>query len=252
MSAKRYLIVNADDFGRSPGINRGVIKAHEHGIVTSASLMVRWPAAAKAAAYGRDRSELSLGIHFDFGEWSCRDYNWVQLYQVVSEDDVSAVAEEASRQLDQFRVLVGKDPTHIDSHQHAHQSERLSPIFVGISRTLGIPLRGRAPGIRYRGDFYGQNEQGWALPEFISVEALVKILAALPPGFAELGCHPGEGADLDSMYILEREQEVKTLCDPRVRVAVAELGIELCSFRDVVEKRAYTTDRVVDASSSSS
>ena len=47
---RRYLIVNADDLGRSPGVNRGVIEAHAGGIVTSASLMVRWPAAAEAAA----------------------------------------------------------------------------------------------------------------------------------------------------------------------------------------------------------
>ena len=51
MSDKKYLIVNADDFGLSPGANRGIMGAHEHGIVTSASLMVRWPVAAEAAAY---------------------------------------------------------------------------------------------------------------------------------------------------------------------------------------------------------
>ena len=51
--ALRRLIVNADDFGQSPGVNRGIIEAHQHGIVTSASLMVSWPAAAEAAAYGR-------------------------------------------------------------------------------------------------------------------------------------------------------------------------------------------------------
>jgi len=50
MFPQRYLIVNADDFGQSQGVNRGVIAAHEHGIVTSASLMVRWPAAIEAAA----------------------------------------------------------------------------------------------------------------------------------------------------------------------------------------------------------
>ena len=49
----RYLIVNADDFGLSPGVNRGVVQAHERGIVTSASLMVRQPAAGAAAACAR-------------------------------------------------------------------------------------------------------------------------------------------------------------------------------------------------------
>ena len=41
MNLSRYLIVNADDFGQSVQVNQGIIHAHEHGIVTSASLMVR-------------------------------------------------------------------------------------------------------------------------------------------------------------------------------------------------------------------
>ena len=65
---KRRLIVTADDFDRSPSANRGIIAANEVGIVTSANLMVRWPAAAEAAAYARERPDLALGLHFDLGE----------------------------------------------------------------------------------------------------------------------------------------------------------------------------------------
>ena len=64
----RTLIVNADDFGRSAEINAGIVQAHRDGIVTSASLMVRWPAAVGAAAYARERPDLALGLHFDLGE----------------------------------------------------------------------------------------------------------------------------------------------------------------------------------------
>src|SRR5688572_28379081 len=77
----RHLIVNADDFGFSPGVNRGIAEAHERGIVTSASLMVRWPAAAAAASYARARPELSVGLHLDLGEWVLRDGAWVPLYE---------------------------------------------------------------------------------------------------------------------------------------------------------------------------
>jgi hypothetical protein len=77
----RHLIVNADDFGQSVGVNRGIIEAHERGIVTSASLMVRWPSAQEAAAYARSHTSLSLGLHFDFGEWRYRDGNWWKLYE---------------------------------------------------------------------------------------------------------------------------------------------------------------------------
>ena len=77
---RRAVIVNADDFGQSAGITRGIIAAHERGIVTSASLMVRWPAAAAAAAYARAHHRLSVGLHVDLGESVYRAGHWVALY----------------------------------------------------------------------------------------------------------------------------------------------------------------------------
>src|SRR5437016_4633169 len=120
MTGARFLIVNADDFGQSHGINEGIIQAHEQGIVTSASLMVRWPAAAAAAAYQRSRPKLSLGLHLDLGEWAYGDGNWQPLYQVVDQEDADAVRAEILSQLDAFRSIVGRNPSHIDSHQHVH------------------------------------------------------------------------------------------------------------------------------------
>src|SRR4051812_5062264 len=117
MPSQRYLIVNADDFGLSPGVNRGIITAHEHGIVTSASLMVRWPGAVEAAAYAKTRPELGVGLHIDLGEWAYRDGEWIALYQVVPLADHEAVFAEVERQLTCFRGLLGREPTHLDSHQ---------------------------------------------------------------------------------------------------------------------------------------
>src|SRR5918996_571565 len=99
MPAERYLIVNADDFGLSSGVNRGIIAAHERGIVTSASLMVRWPAAHEAATYARTRPQLGVGLHVDLGEWIYRDGGWIPIYDVVHLDDYDAVAAEVERQL---------------------------------------------------------------------------------------------------------------------------------------------------------
>ncbi len=198
MTKQRYLIVNADDFGQSAGINRGIIDAHEHGVVTSASLMVRWPAAIEAARYARSHTSLSLGLHFDFGEWCCRDGYWSMLYEVVPENDVKAVKDEARRQ-----------------------------------RELRVPLRSYAHGIRYHGGFYGQDETGTSQPECIRVDGLIRTLEELLPGFTELGCHPGYAADLDSMYCAERAIELEALCDPRTRTALAANRIALRSFGDL-------------------
>jgi len=232
MTAKRYLIVNADDFGQSHGINQGIIVAHEYGIVTSASLMVRWPAAAEAAAYSRQYPGLSLGLHVDISEWACRDGHWVRLYEVIPTHDLGTVADEVFRQLERFIRLVGRKPTHIDSHQHRHLRGPLRTILTRVARGLDIPLRHYCVGMHYCGDFYGQTAKGVPMPEAISVDGLIKTLLTLPPGLTELSCHPGQGNDIDTMYCNERAEEVKVLCDPRVRACIGAMGIELCSFFD--------------------
>ena len=71
MTTQRFLIVNADDFGQSSGVNRGIIQAHCTGIVTSTSLMVRWPAATEASALSLKYPDLNIGLHLDLGEWYC-------------------------------------------------------------------------------------------------------------------------------------------------------------------------------------
>lgn len=226
----RYLIVNADDFGQSAGVNRGVIEAHERGVVTSATLMVRWPAAAEAAQYARRQPGLGIGLHLDLGEWAYRDSEWVRLYQVVDESDTQAVTEEVARQLDAFERMAGRCPTHLDSHQHAHRKEPASSVVLEAAKRLGIPVREYS--VPYHGGFYGQDERGVSYPAGVTVESFIAILAGLGPGFTEIGCHPAVACDLDTMYRSERLLELATLCDARVRRAADEMGIEFKSFAD--------------------
>ena len=63
VSTPRRLIVNADDFGRSPSINAAVIRAHREGILTTASLMVNEPACAEAVSMARQHPRLGVGLH---------------------------------------------------------------------------------------------------------------------------------------------------------------------------------------------
>src|SRR5439155_5110608 len=129
--------------------------------------------------------------------------------------------------------LTGKDPTHLDSHQHIHRSEPVRSTLAEFSDQIGVPLRHRTPGLRYLGDFYGQSGKGESYPEAITVGALQGLLRRLGPGIWELGCHPGYGSDLDSMYRHEREQELRVLCDPAVEAVVEEMGIRLRSFSEI-------------------
>jgi predicted glycoside hydrolase/deacetylase ChbG (UPF0249 family) len=229
----RFLIVNADDFGQSPGINRGIATAYEAGTVTSASLMVRFAASEEAARFARANPDLSVGLHVDLGEWSYREGEWEPEYEVVDTTDARAVAEEVGRQMETFAQLMGRTPTHLDSHQHAHREEPLRSQVLALGRSLGVPVRHESPLVRYEGGFYGQDGRGWPMPSAIGVEHVVGLVRSLPSGVTELGCHPAADDDLNSMYRSERTVELETLCDPRVLATLRLEGIRLCSFHEL-------------------
>jgi predicted glycoside hydrolase/deacetylase ChbG (UPF0249 family) len=237
---QRRLIVNADDFGLSSGIDAGIAEAHEHGVLTSASLMVLQPHAEAAAAYARAHPRLGVGLHIDLWESVRRDGDWVRLYQRVPAE-AEAVAAEIARQLGRFRALLGRDPDHLDTHQHVHRLEPVAAAVAAAGRALGVPVRGDGR-VRYVGGFYGQSGLGAPYPEGITVERLLELIDALEPGCTELGCHPGHvGADEalgGTMYRAERNTELRTLCDARVRARLARGDVVATTYADLAAARS--------------
>ena len=209
----RRLIVNADDFGLTAGINRAVADAHRLGVLTSASLMVDAPGAEDAVRLARELPALSVGLHADAEAGA----DWEQALQ---------------RQVERFAALLGRAPTHLDSHHNAHRDPAAAVAFRRVAGALGIPLREHSP-VRYWSRFYGA-WGGESHPEQISVESFIDMLdRAVVAPCTEIACHPGYvDAGLRSSYFAEREVEVRTLCDPRLRAAVDERGIELVGFAD--------------------
>jgi predicted glycoside hydrolase/deacetylase ChbG (UPF0249 family) len=236
MSATRRLIVNADDFGRSIGINDGVAQGHEHGIVTSASLMVRWPAAPAAAAYARAHPALSVGLHLDLCEWTVQGGEWRRVYEVVAADDAATVGEELERQLASFEALAGRLPTHLDSHHHVHREDPVRSAVIAAGERLGVPVREFTTEVAYLGDFYGQAGKGIPYPQGISRDHLIGLIRSLAPGTTELGCHPASEPERESGYAHERPMELSVLCDPAVAAALRDEGIELSSFANVTTR----------------
>lgn len=228
----RLLIVNADDLGASPGVNRGIFEVHQHGIVTSASLMVRQPGAQEAAALLPEHPRLSVGLHLDLGEWVYCDGEWHAAYEIADAADEAAVERELERQLELFQRLTGRTPTHLDSHQHVHLSEPAAGPVAAAGARLGIPVRRSSDAIHYEGRFYGQSSRGEPTPDAVGVNPLLRIIRTLPEGCTELCCHPGYADGLRSSYCEERELEIATLCDPRIAAEIASQGIELVSFEE--------------------
>jgi len=225
----KHLIVNADDFGASEGVNRGIVECHVDGIVTSTSMMVTGRAAADAAALAGVHPGLSIGLH-----WDC----WGEDEREFDLSDERAIREEFTRQLEEFRALLGREPTHVDTHRHAHRKwdAALMPLFAELVHPLGVPLRddGR---VRFVGDFYAQWRWKVTTLEYVSIPFLQALLREkVEPGWTEISCHPGyRSPGYSSVYMDEREVEVRTLTDPRMRQTIDELGISLVgydAFRD--------------------
>ena len=220
----KYLIVNADDLGASPGVNRGIAEAHRRGPLTSASLMVNMPASGDGARLARDLPAVSVGLHANLTDVPGR-----ALVDAKTSEQCGALLQ---RQLHSFEVLVGRPPTHLDSHHNLHRNPRLLPYFLELAHRYRLPLREHSP-VRYCGTFYGQ-WGGETHLEQISVDGLIQLLEAeIPDGITELSCHPGYcDTELRSSYRTERETELQTLCNPKVTDALAAQQIRLVSFAD--------------------
>jgi chitin disaccharide deacetylase len=228
----RFLIVNADDFGMTDGINTGVIHAHRHGIVTSASLMVRQPKAREAAALAATAEKLGLGLHIDLTEWEPVDGVWQQLYARVDLDDQGQVAREIAEQLELFIDLVGRKPDHLDSHQHVHLEGHVRDESIRVAGRLGVPLRGLDGRVTFCGEFYGQQGRSEPYPEGVTVSNLLRLVDAISDGWTELLCHPGLAYGVRSVYAHERESELATLCEPELPAALARKDVVLRSFTE--------------------
>lgn len=223
----KQLIVNADDFGLSTGVNRAIVECHVNGVVTSASLMVTGDAVDDAVELAAAHPGLSVGLHWDvLGE--------EEVEREFDTRDGGAVRAELARQLDEFRRLLGREPTHVDSHRHVHREPHVFPIVRALVESLGVPLRGDGR-VVFVGGFYAQWEWGVTQLEYVGVPFLQRLLRdEVGEGWTELSCHPGYVPDdCTWVYGSERTAEVATLTDPRIRATLDALGITLAGFSDV-------------------
>lgn len=221
----RYVIFNADDFGYSRGINRGIAEAHDAGVVTAATLVVNGPATEEAVRLARARPALSVGLHVNFTN---------EAQRLVDLEDREACRAELRAQYARFLDLVGRKPSHLDSHQHVHRHHVRRPLFEELADEEALPLRDRPP-VVFKGGFYGQWTYGVFEPEKVSFAALERILRhEIGTGIYEMSCHPGyHDPGLEAVYHREREHELATLTDPRLLPLLHELGIALVSYRDL-------------------
>ena len=228
----KCIVVNADDLGYSPGVNQGIVVAHQRGVLTSASLMVDMPASRDGARLTRELPALSVGLHA-----SLTDASGQPLVNLETGDGCREVLQ---LQLDRFQELMGRLPTHLDSHHNVHRNRRLLPQFLELAARNELPMREHSP-VRHLSSFYGQWGGSTHL-EQISAQGLIRLLESeISEGVTELSCHPGYcDPQLRSSYREEREVELSSLCDPAVRDYLSARQIRLVNFVEAMALFAGT------------
>ncbi|MBP6037886.1 MAG: ChbG/HpnK family deacetylase [Candidatus Saccharimonas sp.] len=204
----KFLIINADDFGYSHSINKGIIEAVENGIVTSTSVMVDAIAADEAKDLTK-YPDISIGLHFE-------------LKEVVN------VEAELERQIEKFVAIVGRQPDHIDTHKRRTTDEGIKEVLEAYAKAHNIPVRNF--NAKHIGSF-GVNSSD------ASVAQLKRSIDEATDESNELMTHCGYADDYlreHSSYSEPREQELASICNPSIKQYIADKDLRLINWKQVL------------------
>lgn len=154
-ASTRLVVINADDFGFAPGVNRGIVEAHEAGTLSSASMMVNTPAFHEAAALARERTP-SLGVGLHLNLLTGRPLSVAPTLADPRTGEFHALAALAQRALfgridradirreceAQLAALTaeGIHITHLDSHRHTHALPGILPAVLASAVAAGVRI----------------------------------------------------------------------------------------------------------------
>lgn len=249
----KKLIINADDFGLTDGVCRGIVEAITHGLVSSTSAMVCMPGAAQNLARWAPEIKGRIGLHLQLtGDCEpCLPPEEVPTL-VNSQgrlprkpEDVRADPLEAARewraQVARLREL-GIEPDHLDSHHHIHERPEYFQAYADLARELAKPVRNQkrcmanildARGVAHPAtcvtDWFGANTNLEGL--IICLEAAYQRAGA--DQLLELMCHPGFADDelrAISTYADQREAELGVLASPETAQALTRLNIQVVDW----------------------
>lgn len=152
----KQLIVNADDYGRSPGVSRGILQAHRQGIVTSTSIMINQPGVEPQLAEALLYPALGIGLHLVATAWrpvlppeevpglvdeqGCF-FDQHSLWACAEEIPVRELRMELTAQLERFVRLAGRQPDHLDCHHFVHLYPPFFQVYADLAFQLHLPLR---------------------------------------------------------------------------------------------------------------
>jgi predicted glycoside hydrolase/deacetylase ChbG (UPF0249 family) len=249
----KRLIINADDFGLTDGVCRGIVEAMERGLVSATSAMVCMPGAAERIAHWALKIKGRAGLHLQL-TGNCQPcLPAKEIPSLVTSEgrfprhphnvkaDPGEVKKEWRAQAARLRAA-GVEPNHLDSHHHIHRIPEYFPVYAELAAELGIPARNAkratasfldARGVRHPTacitTWYGDNTD---------LEGLIACLEAAYLKYGEnqlleLMCHPGYVDDeltAISTCNSQRGRELGVLTSPEAAEVLAEMDIQVVDW----------------------
>jgi len=262
----KRLIINSDDYGRTPDISRGIREVHLRGVLTSTTCMMNIPTTADDIAIAlKETPSLGLGVHLvltmgkplskpdavpSIVDADGNHLKYTPLWENVPNLNMDEVEAEWRLQIERFVKAAGRKPTHLDSHHHSsYWSPDLFRGMLELAKEYDCPIR--YPFTEHVTDELEETSKHLTelMKEFnpkhpdrfiasfyddgATQDDLLRIIGEVPDGITEIMCHPGyvdEAFAKESSYNFQRERELKILTDPTIKQAIQANDIELITF----------------------
>ncbi|GAB2025587.1 carbohydrate deacetylase [Lactovum odontotermitis] len=256
----KKVIINADDFGYSSTVTRGIFKAFQEGLVSSTTLMANMPGRDEAIQLAKENPELGVGAHLvltcgrpmsarkslttEEGKfYRLADYPVARKKMLDQE-----IYEEWSSQID-YLLNAGVALTHLDSHHHVHSFPENECIVLELANKYhltfrnydGLEERVKLPnqqGIRGFADlmnypFIRNMEKSYEIVKEDCYKEIQKVLDNVTEDVTELMVHPAfidEALYFGSSFNLQRMREVEILTDPKVKEMFEANELEIIHY----------------------
>lgn len=239
------LIINADDFGYSEGVNLGIISAYKNGVVSSTTMMSSMPGFNQGVELLKVNPGLGCGVHMTLSCYkpllkkhkTIVDENGYFYKRITNESledmDMNEIYEEFCAQIDRV-IESGVKITHLDSHHHVHGLVMLKPVIEKILDKYKLPIRG---GFEYDLDyknivpivdtFYSNNvEYDYFEKNIYKLKKYEIVDIMTHPAFVD------EFLLNSTSYAIPRTKEHKILTSENVKKVLEENDINLVNYSD--------------------
>jgi len=244
------VIVNADDLGLWPSVDRGIFAAWSAGAVGDSTVFANAPQLEKILAR-TEKNGLPVGIHLnltygrplndpaDIPALVGPDGLFMKRQAWTQPLPIEQVQQELGWQVERAiteSALAGIEiPSHLDTHHHIHTYPEVLEVVIGLADELDVPVRSVNPEMRaalhaagiptpdhFSMTFYGENA---------TAEILIQLVEECPGGILEIMTHPGYADPaLPSSYREDRERELAALTDPRWHDYLGTRGISIVGY----------------------